>query len=384
MIYKKPIKLLLHLGLITIAGATSNLQAEEVRHTSIQKMTGGNSSWTLEEMQNARPATPSLDDIQPHSATPAAIAESPGPRGVVTGVPPLPEYGGPEGVSRVQKEIIFDDEAEAVVTNIEPMGYAYPPPFSRWQVFRKYRRYPISTVGKLFYKKQDDPSSSWVCSGVVIGENEIQTTGHCLHDGPGGDWHKDYMFCPAYDNGPNSVYGCWSSWTETSTTTAWTSNGNFDYDWGGIRFNPWGDTISAPIGNVTGIIGRAWNYEDVHYMNFGYPQAAPFTGGKMVACAASRAYTRNTDGGTDGQDSNYIGCDMSPGVSGGPWMLNYNKANGNPSYECGSLDGGDCGVYINGHSGHSLGGQPNAIGGPQYRSSATAYDIKEWWDNFLP
>jgi hypothetical protein len=75
-------------------------------------------------------------------------------------------------------------------------------------------------------------------------------------------------------------------------------------------------------------------------VSLGYPQAAPFNGGKIEVCLSSLGYA--DDGGASAPNSVAIGCDMTGGSSGGPWILGFGRFGGQP--------GGNAALWINGHN----------------------------------
>ena len=55
--------------------------------------------------------------------------------------------------------------------------------------------------------------------------------------------------------------------------------------------------------------------------HFGYPQAAPFNGNRLITTASTDWYTHDFTPG--GQVSKIIGSDLTGGSSGGPWILGW-------------------------------------------------------------
>jgi len=222
-------------------------------------------------------------------------------------------------------------------------GYNYPPPFARYQNFDSYLVYPYSTVGVLFFKQAGIP---YRCSAASIGNNGIWTAGHCIHKGDGeldgqgnvidpGTWSTEVVFAPAYPNG-NTQFGVWSAF-ELWITPEWFTSQDLRYDMGGVIVNNNGGTLSQVVGSL----GFAYNMDNnLHWMNIAYPASPPFNGTTQQMCAGSFAYA-DTNQGTPSPVA--MGCDMTSGSSGGPWILNFggsssskNYLNGNNSYRYGS------------------------------------------------
>ena len=255
-------------------------------------------------------------------------------------------------------------------------------PYTQWQWFGRYLRnvgagspnLPIATVSKMFFSQDHDANgsiSNFVCSAASIGPNAVWTAGHCVNngvtgpsDGANDGWSTNILFCPSYDStqgGVNPSAGCWGSTTPASFT-GWTEGGpvfnpNFDYDFGAV------DTTFASIapasgfiGNFTGWLGLGWNWGNVHWISLGYPQGAPFTGGKIEVCASSYGYSDS--GGSTTPDSHAMGCDMTGGSSGGPWILGFGRNGGQP--------GGNALNWINGHNDWRHTAVVNEMNSPYY------------------
>lgn len=139
------------------------------------------------------------------------------------------------------------------------------------------------------------------------------------------------IFVPAYRNGA-APYGQWPT-KQLWVRNAWYKNGipnGLCEDMGGATLHPQG---GKKISQRVGWLGFAWNWGRYqHWDACGYPAAPPFTGELMVQTEASYAYpgTVNCNPKPVG-----IGCDMTGGCSGGPWILRLgtnNYLNGNNSY----------------------------------------------------
>lgn len=277
-------------------------------------------------------SAPASSDAQPASA---------GYPGGVSGIAP-----GAVAAAAHPQSTSFPNAAPAAASpqSVDPQHASYPPPRDTFEYGPRYRTYPASTVGKVFFNQDDDGNgvpSSFVCSGsaVYVGDRGgtgvnryVLTAGHCVNNGLNGQgynggWSYSFQICPSYDSsqgGVNPGVGCWGAYT-LATSTAWFSTRDFDRDWGGAAMSL-GGIGGTQIGNTVGMLGRAWNWNDEHFWAFGYPQAAPYTGGKLVANTAEHAYSVNQ--GT-GADSKYTGNEMTGGSSGGPWIKNFGYVDGN-------------------------------------------------------
>ncbi len=280
--------------------------------------------WTKEEMLAAKPyPIKTLTGEPARSITPVAAE---GTAGLISSVPP---EGAKLGISTLEDQSLLAGE---LLGGAAPLGYSYPAPFSRWNHFQAYTRFPYVTTGVLFFKQY---GVSYRCSAASIGNYAIWTAGHCAHAGNGssGGWSYDVVFVPAYKNG-TAPKGSWVA-SNVWTLTPWYNSGDLRFDSGGMVLftNASGSKISQVVGNL----GFAYNHSRIqHWIDLGYPVASPFTGKYLVICAASHAYNDSSMGSpaTVG-----IGCDMTGGSSGGPWILNFkgsagttNYLNGNNSY----------------------------------------------------
>lgn len=290
--------------------------------------------WTKAEMLAAIPLDTVVAGSNRGPATGPTVGAN-GPAGIAPGY---------AGASRTAAIPVVPDVADTTGdTELATFGtsgtaYTYPPPFTRFNVPTFDRsQYPYRTVGKIFFKQY---GVSYVCSGSVVGTNHVLTAGHCVHKGDNKTtgWSTNIVFVPAYNAGA-APYGQWTA-RQSITSTDWYSKGNpggLFRDWGGFSVNKIGTTR---IGNRVGYLGRAWNQgQKQHFNDFGYPAASPFNGSAMVTCQAS---TNKTDTVVPGApDPIAIGCDMTGGSSGGPWILRFtpgasgpnNYANGVNSYK---------------------------------------------------
>ncbi len=275
--------------------------------------------WTMAELEEAEPCDViEVSDEDIEESIQAEKEDEPEVTGKGEG---LQSGGLPE------EDVEEDAEEEPLATS---GGYNYPPPFTRHNVLCPYTYYPYRTVGKLFFKRG---GKSYVCSASSMGNYAIWTAGHCLHAGnnQASGWATNVVFVPAYKNG-SAPYGQWPA-KRLWVRTAWYKNGipkGLCQDMGGAVLFPKG---GKKISQVVGWLGFAWNWSRYqHWHALGYPAAKPFNGQLMVDTQASYAY--NGSVGCSPAPVG-IGCDMTGGCSGGPWVWRFgtnNYLNGNNSY----------------------------------------------------
>lgn len=224
-----------------------------------------------------------------------------------------------------------DNNGAAVLSPQAISGYNYPPPYIRYKNFDSYLQFPYSTVGVLFFRQG---INDYRCSAVSIGDNAIWTAGHCIHagDGSGNEGYSTNIeFIPAYKNG-NAPFGVWQA-SATYTTPQWVNGScpfgcKLNYDMGGAILLSNGD--GKKLSEVVGSLGFAYNQSETqHWFNIGYPSLSPFDGKFQHICAASFAYR---DSILSAPEPVGIGCDMTPGSSGGPWILNFSSESGSTNY----------------------------------------------------
>ncbi|MGI5404875.1 trypsin-like serine peptidase [Streptomyces sp. CA-135486] len=174
-----------------------------------------------------------------------------------------------------------------------------------------------AAVGKVYFT---NPSNglNYACSASALNSASKQmliTAGHCVHGGSGGTWMTNWVYVPRYRSGarPFGTYAAkqfrtFNSWISSSDlgrdvamVTTWPLNGN-------------------KIVNVTGGHGLSWNYSRNQAMTvMGYPGNRD-NGELQWACQGT------TRGVSDGRIE--LQCDFGPGSSGGPWLREFNDANG--------------------------------------------------------
>lgn len=276
------------------------------------------SSWTKERMLTAQPYP-----LEAFQEAPTLSLENVLPDGDPVMIP-----GSPPGNVSEPK---IAPENPLIISHTVSSGYNYPPPYVRFQNFDSYEDFPYSTVGVLFFEQS---GNDFRCTAASIGNNAVWTAGHCVHrgDGTANGWSTDVVFVPAYENGVAPL-GVWT-FDDLWTTPGWFNDEDYRYDMGGVVLNL--NKKKKMISEVTGSLGFAFNLiEDPHWFNIGYPFTSPFNGTKQYICIGSQAFS---DGNMPNPSPVVMGCDMTQGSSGGPWIKNFggpgssNYLNGNNSY----------------------------------------------------
>ncbi|MBW8830071.1 MAG: hypothetical protein JF606_11655 [Burkholderiales bacterium] len=346
------------LAVASTAQSLSKVTANGVTHEiSVQgnaAMTAGE-YWTPERMGAARPRDAHIP-VSPQSIGPATSVERsavPAVPGYVQGCPPNAAHcdTSPKTLSN---DALISLSLQPAGDLLLPMHGAKPVnplsgpygPFQRWREAESIASYPKSTIGKLFFTLD---GSNWVCSASVIGASTLITAGHCNSNGRGA-FATNRLFCPSWNAGPRPGRGCWAV-ISSAIATAWHNGGNPDSDYSCLITNPVGQVVANKVGNVTGTLGRAWNFPATQVeMTFGYPQAAPFNGATLQATASPEWYTHDFVPG--GQVSKVIGSDLTGGASGGPWILGWTGGLPETADTDGSTATDPGGNWVNGVNSH--------------------------------
>ena len=283
------------------------------------------SPWTEERMLAAQPYP--LVNLEGEFTLSAELTETVGNPGIQPSSPP-----------EVSEVPFLAEEAAGIMSASSLLGNSYPPPYTRFKNFDSYQVFPYSTIGVLFFSQDD---VDYWCSAASIGNDAVWTAGHCVHTGDGTDdgWSEDVIFVPAYEvDNSNSVktpFGVWTAynvWTKGS----WFSSADLRYDMGGavLNTNSSGKMISQVVGNL----GFSYNLNSSSqlWFNFGYPSDAPFDAKWQYICSGPFAYN---DTNLNEPYPVGMGCDMTHGSRGGPWIKDFsgvagtaNFLNGNNSY----------------------------------------------------
>lgn len=266
------------------------------------------------------------------AAKPYDIARQGSPNASDTGAGPTSAPGGGGGSLPGGREPVAGPPvptSNSQSSNPVPTDGPFPGPHSTWPWFGNYLRYPISTIGRLFFTPAGGGSAS--CSAATTSggsgtpQNVVWTAGHCISNGAGA-FHSNWSFCPSFNNNPHPQRGCWG-WTSATVRNEWHFSGDFRRDLGYLTTTNSNNVWNAPPGAVVGTLGFAWNFaRDQHWMDFGYPAEAgccgwPWTGGFIGTTAAEHRFDDGSNVGAPAANS--IGSGLTRGASGGPWLLNF-------------------------------------------------------------
>jgi V8-like Glu-specific endopeptidase len=169
---------------------------------------------------------------------------------------------------------------------------------------------PSAAIGRLF-------SNEGSCTASVIsGNNVIVTAAHCCYDRSKKNWIGGWSFVPAYDNG-NAPFGTFD-WSAATTLTSWVNNGDIPSDV--CLINLQNDSAGHGVAYYTGWLGRAWDWgSDQELHALGYPGNL----GNAQTLELCTAETFSPDSSCGGSGVLNMGCSMTYGSSGGPWVMSY-------------------------------------------------------------
>jgi V8-like Glu-specific endopeptidase len=185
-------------------------------------------------------------------------------------------------------------------------------------VFSQYQEGPPSMdvgarqekIGKLFL-------NGGFCSASVVSPNGvIVTAAHCCYDRTGNKWIGGWTFSPAYNSG-NTPFGNFD-WSSATVLTSWISNGDIPSDVCLIKLS--NDSAGHSVSYYVGWLGRSWNWpSDQELHSAGYP--GNIGGGNTLEVCTAESFSPSSSCG--GGNILNMGCSMTFGSSGGPWIRHY-------------------------------------------------------------
>ncbi|NUS03558.1 MAG: trypsin-like serine protease, partial [Nonomuraea sp.] len=175
------------------------------------------------------------------------------------------------------------------------------------------------TTGRVFLTLA---GADFVCSASTVksaNRDLVVTAGHCVKDGP-GEWAENWTFVPGYATGGAQPYGQYAA-RRMFVAEPWSRGGQDDYDIGMVALATSGGRHAADVVGAQDIAFNARRGGQA--FGFGYPADPPYDGDHLVYCAGrlrDDPYKQTRDQG--------LGCDMTAGSSGGPWMTVFDPATG--------------------------------------------------------
>lgn len=312
---RKPLRLMFGVGLLvgllcTSSNASANTPASThsqlgtdltlvIKSTKRQRNQAVK-SWSREARMAAKPVKFATD--LPFKGTNGGAGVSGEPGSSPAGKP------NPQAVQRAMRQFAADwqvSESDSAIQGINaPEGT--PKVFTGYpvNVFSQMRTdFPFAAIGKLYF------DGAYCTASVISPNNIIVTAAHCVYDTTTNQWLSGWVFVPADTDGA-APFGTFP-WVSVRILKAWRlANAPVtQYDIALITLdnNSNGDSISSLIG----WLGRSWDYNYVQELHaFGYP--SNIDSRFSYLCAAESF--------TGGADVLGMGCNMTFGSSGGPWL----------------------------------------------------------------
>jgi len=244
-------------------------------------------------------------------------AEEPtGKPGFAPGEPPDPQADitaqaeFPEEWQALVEEFVAEEAAD-----VEPQGTAAVFTGFRTNYYTQMWKYfPYRAVGKLYISGAGYCSASVISSGPTSKNGYrsiIVTAGHCVYDRTNNRWYPGWTFYPAYRNG--AAYGGFTGW-RARTLTNYITTGARRYDVAVISLNS--NSAGQEVSYYTGTLGRSWNY--------GYTQLLVAQGyPSNLSTGTLYSFSCHAESFSGGTDVLGMGCDMTYGSSGGPWIRTF-------------------------------------------------------------
>ncbi|WP_223167627.1 trypsin-like serine peptidase [Nonomuraea sp. SYSU D8015] len=186
---------------------------------------------------------------------------------------------------------------------------------SRWDAGGAVAR----TTGRVFMTVG---GADFVCSASTVrsaNRDVVITAGHCVKDGT-GQWAANWTFVPGYGTRGQQPYGRYAA-RRMFVAEPWSREGDDDHDVAMVALATSG---GRHVADVVGAQEIAFNApRGGQAFGFGYPADPPYNGGHLVYCAGrlkDDPYGQTRDQG--------LGCDMTAGSSGGPWMTSFDVVTG--------------------------------------------------------
>jgi len=166
------------------------------------------------------------------------------------------------------------------------------------------------------------------CSGTAVqagNRSIVVTAGHCVHDF--GHWLTGrWVFVPGYRYGERPLGTFAAEWLGTTPQWRKGENGNFDVGMAVVSRNERGQRLS----DVVEADKIAWGLPRRQVFDvYGYPVEEPFDGATLQRCAQTPYEGHDfLSFLTSGPLDLAVDCNVTPGSSGGGWVIRGDTLNG--------------------------------------------------------
>jgi V8-like Glu-specific endopeptidase len=179
---------------------------------------------------------------------------------------------------------------------------------------------PFVTHGRVFTTMPGGLLGS--CSGTLVNsanKSVVMTAAHCILNPKVSGFVTSLTFVPGY-NGGKAPFGKWAA-RYVAVTPQWanslSSGGDSRYDVGAAVLAT--DSEGRAAADVFGARGVLFNADPLQsFTSFGYPAVAPFDGRHLISCESEPGDFLAFWGAPYPAA---MGCDMTPGSSGGGWVV---------------------------------------------------------------
>jgi V8-like Glu-specific endopeptidase len=166
------------------------------------------------------------------------------------------------------------------------------------------------------------------CSGTAVqagNRSLVVTAGHCVHDF--GHWLSGrWVFVPGYSYGQRPLGTFAAKWLGTTPQWLHRENDNFDVGMAVVSRNERGQRLA----DVVTPDKIAWGLSRRQIFDiYGYPVAEPFNGASLQRCPQTPYEGHDfLSFLTTGPLDLAVECDVTPGASGGGWVIDGDTLNG--------------------------------------------------------
>jgi hypothetical protein len=176
------------------------------------------------------------------------------------------------------------------------------------------------TTGRVFFTLD---GTAYTCSGSAVaggGQDLVMTAAHCVSDGA-GHWATRWTFVPGYDAG-REPYGSYPA-RAYYVPAQWSAGANENDDVAFVAVGP-AQVDGAPqqLGAVVGGQPVEFGYRGTQEAVFGYPSEPPYDGQSLDYCQGA------VQPDPYGFPDEGMGCAMTEGGSGGPWLSDFDPRTG--------------------------------------------------------
>ncbi|GLF99730.1 trypsin-like serine peptidase [Streptomyces yaizuensis] len=180
-----------------------------------------------------------------------------------------------------------------------------------------------AAVGKVYFRNPVN-GLDYMCSAAAINspsKQMVTTAGHCVNtggvNGAAGQWMQNWVYIPRYRSGARP-FGTYAA-LQYRAFTSWVTHSDFTRDAAMVTTLPLNGT---KVVNATGGHGLSWNFSRNQPMAvMGYPGNRDSGELQWICQGTTRQY-----GFFDPRIE--LQCDFGGGSSGGPWLREFNAANG--------------------------------------------------------